>query len=77
MTKEERHELAKQIGAVLTNPDTPESVYNALADQMMFYSQFLDYNSAEIIEMSLEAYEVKGNDLQPDITSGEGLSVIC
>ena len=76
MTKRERQELAKQLSAVLKNPNTPEALFNAMTDQVMFYSHFLDYDSPEVIEMTLEAYELKGNGQESDITRADGIAVI-
>jgi hypothetical protein len=44
--------------------------------QVAFYSQFLNHESADVIEIFLETYEENGNGKYPDIASNEGLSVV-
>ena len=71
-----RKRIAADLSAILNNPETPESLFNAIQDQLCFFQQFLDYNDANVIEMSLLAYDERGNNQQPDITSNGELSVI-
>lgn len=49
--------LAKQIADLMANPDCPENLYNAIADEVCHMSNFIDYNSPEMIEKSLMAFD--------------------
>jgi hypothetical protein len=67
--------LAKQIADLMANPDCPTDLYNAMADQVTYYSNFLDHESTEMIEKSLIAWSESGEP-EADITSGGGISAI-
>lgn len=48
--------LAKQIADLMDNLDCPTSLYNAIADELTYFSNFLDYHSPEMVEKSLRAF---------------------
>lgn len=49
--------LAKQIADLLANPDCPENLYEAIGEVVCDMSNFINYDSPEIIEKSLIAYD--------------------
>lgn len=71
-----RKKLAQSLSEILNNPETPEAVYNAISDVILFYNQFIDYDSAEVIEMAMKAYDESGNGQAPSITREGGVAVI-
>lgn len=68
--------LARQISDLLNNPDCPTNLYNAIADELTFFSNFIDFQSLDMIEKSLEAYQEKGDNQESDISRENGISVI-
>ena len=56
-TSKDRKRVARLIAALLNNPATPASLCDAITDELEFYSEFLDYTSAKIVETSLLAFE--------------------
>ncbi len=58
MAKEPKHaELAQLIIAVRAHPQTPVTLYNAMADELCDMSSRINYHTPEIIEKSLAAFE--------------------
>ena len=43
-----RRKLARQLSAIMNNPETPTEIYEAISDALLFYSSYLDYRSVEI-----------------------------
>lgn len=53
-------QLARQISLILTNPNTPVSIYNALADEVSAIHTrptHAEIDSAEYIEMVLDQHD--------------------
>jgi hypothetical protein len=55
-TKGKHAELARLIAAVMAHPQTPVTLYNAMADELSDMATY-DHHSPEIIEKSLAAFE--------------------
>lgn len=53
----ERKRLARQIAEILANPELPTDLYNAITDELTVYTNFLDYNNPQTVEIILKAYE--------------------
>lgn len=51
-----RQQLAQDLASILANPETPATLYNAIADELCEFSEAINYNTAEMIERSLNAY---------------------
>ncbi len=56
---EQRAELARTLSSILKNPETPAALYNRIADALCDISEGADYHTPEMIEVFLEAYELK------------------
>jgi hypothetical protein len=52
-----RAELARLIASVLSHPQTPPVLYNAMADELCDMSARINYHTPEMVEMSLAAFE--------------------
>jgi hypothetical protein len=51
--------LAYHVSAVLKHPRTPSILYNAMTDVLTDMLDLLDGDAPDMIERSLEAYEVR------------------
>ena len=71
-----RKKLAEALSAIMKNPETPEAIYNAIGDVTTFYASFLDYDSPEVIEMALKAFDENGDGRAPEIKTADGISAI-
>jgi hypothetical protein len=49
--------LAAHVAAILNNPATPVTLYNAIAEELCDMSSEIDYNTPEMIARSIAAYE--------------------
>lgn len=56
-TSKDRKKAARLIAALLQNPATPASLADAIADELDFFNEFLDYTNPKIVETSLLAFE--------------------
>lgn len=50
-----RRELADLLAAVMAHPETPTTLYNAIARELTGMSSSLDYHTPDTIERVLEA----------------------
>ncbi len=48
--------LAAHISAILEHPETPDALYNDIAERISDFSSDVDYHTPEMIERSLVAY---------------------
>lgn len=51
-----RKELARDLAAILANPETPLPLYNAIADEVCDLSEKIDFHTPEMLERSVDAY---------------------
>ncbi|HEX8370460.1 MAG TPA: hypothetical protein VF604_18075 [Pyrinomonadaceae bacterium] len=71
-----RKRLARQIAALLANPACPAELHNAITDELTFYRDLLDFERAEVVEMSLRAFE-ESREVETGEAGGENpLAVI-
>ena len=59
-----KRELAELLSAVMKHPETPERIIRVLGDAIIDFSSAMDFDSPEIIEQSLRAYEEKHKKLK-------------
>jgi hypothetical protein len=48
--------LASHIGAILEHPETPDALYNDIAERISDFSSAVDFHTPEMIKRSLVAY---------------------
>jgi hypothetical protein len=65
-----RRKLARDLASILANPETPTVLYNDIADSITDMSSEIDYNSAEMIERSVNAYFAKEEKRQDEFFEG-------
>lgn len=56
LNRRERKVLAKFLSELANSPDTPPVIYESVANLTIWFGQYLDMNSKEIIEKCLEGY---------------------
>jgi hypothetical protein len=54
-----RKQLIRDLASILANPETPTVIYNDIANSITDMSSEIDYNTAEMIERSVNAYFAK------------------
>ncbi len=54
-----RRKLARDLAAVMSNPETPSNLYNAIADEVCMFSEKIDFHTAEMLERGVNAYYAK------------------
>ncbi len=54
-----RKQLARDLAAVMSNPETPVSLYNAIGDELCEMSSDISFHTFEMIERSITAHIVK------------------
>ncbi len=52
-----RSELAQLLSQVLTHPELPVTLYDAITDVLLDMASEIEYDKAEMIEISLNAFE--------------------
>jgi hypothetical protein len=72
----ERKRLARQIAEILAKPELPTDLYNAITDQLSFYSNFLDYHDPCVVEISLAASEAGREAEEVEIDEEKQAAVI-
>ncbi len=51
-----RKQLARDLAAVMSNPETPVSLYNAIGDELCEMSSDISFHTFEMIERSITAH---------------------
>jgi hypothetical protein len=54
-----RRQLARDLASVMSNPETPSNLYNAIADEVCMFSEKIDFHTAEMLERGVNAYYAK------------------
>ncbi len=54
-----RRKLARDLAAVMSNPETPATLYNAIGDELCEMSEAISFHTFEMIERSITAHIVK------------------
>jgi hypothetical protein len=60
--KDGKRELAELLSLVLKHPDLPGRLYNRIGDAVIDMSTDIDFDSADVIELSLTAYLAKNKE---------------
>ncbi len=51
-----RRKLARDLAAVMSNPETPATLYNAIGDELCEMSEAISFHTFEMIEHSITAH---------------------